>query len=70
MVGTHYRVTKTWQVYELPATTNWAEVSKVMSAITREVEEAGYRLSDDLVEVVADDVKILFRYEVKDSEPA
>jgi hypothetical protein len=64
--GTHYRVTKTWQVYELPSPTNWVEVSKVLAAINQETQAAGLRAGDDLVEVIASDDKILFRYEIKD----
>jgi hypothetical protein len=68
MVGTHYRETKTWQVYELPSPVNWAEIGKVISCITRELEETGVSLSDDAVWATAEDDKIMFRYEVKDQK--
>jgi hypothetical protein len=57
-------VTTVTKEYSLPSPTNWAEVSKVLSAIDRELPESR-RHGDDTVTVTAHDDEILFTYVMK-----
>jgi hypothetical protein len=51
--------------YVLPSPTNWAEVSKAMSAVTQDLRARGVGESDDAVWVKASDDEIVFWFEVE-----
>ena len=57
--------TKTWREFVLPNPTNWAEVSKAMTATRQAIVAAGRDAEwDDIVEVSATDEEIVFRFEI------
>ncbi|OPG13666.1 hypothetical protein [Microbispora sp. GKU 823] len=54
--------TKTWVEYALPNPTNWGQVGRVIAVLNQELGEDRARW-DDVVEVLATDEEIIFRYE-------
>ncbi len=55
---------QTWVEYTLPNPTNWAEFDKAVAACRPELEAAGRPISDDVVEVIGRDEKIVLRFEI------